>query len=179
MYNYVYTIIYTSRWYRYVRNYVRMVCHGGDHSKNVMLLYLKHVRNSRQPGSSGLRGAQPKVLQASGCGWCENRRNAECSLVITMYIIQTYTNKITNIGNMQMICMPEHEVCWPVVLVVLVVSIWKGKSRLFFSTPWLLTSSSTRHGCDAFHPTTRWRSRATTCMGQCQGKRHDTASLHL
>lgn len=74
---------------RYVRNYVRMVCHGGDHSKNVMLLYLKHVRNSTQPGSSGLRRAQPKVLQASGCGWCENRRNAECSLVITMYIIQT------------------------------------------------------------------------------------------
>ena len=42
-----------------------------------------------------------------------------------------------------MICMPKYEVSWPVVLVVLVVSIWKGKSLLFLRTmaPYLVINS--------------------------------------
>ena len=34
LYNYITIYIYTSRWY--VRNYVRIVCQGGDHSKKNM-----------------------------------------------------------------------------------------------------------------------------------------------
>ena len=30
----IYIYVYTSRWY--ARNYVRIVCHGGDHSKKVI-----------------------------------------------------------------------------------------------------------------------------------------------
>ena len=70
----------------------------------------------------------------------EGMRNAVLSLQCILYK-QDY-----NIGNMQMICMPKYEVSWPVVLVVLVVlvvSIWKGKSRLFLRTmaPYLVINS--------------------------------------
>ena len=34
----LYNFLYTSRWY--VRNYVRIVCQGGDHSKKICITYV-------------------------------------------------------------------------------------------------------------------------------------------
>ena len=149
MYNYV-------QWYNYIHIQMVAVCQklrqngvsrwGSLEERNVVVRIWNMSETAHSQVQVGWGVRSPKCCRPVDVDdvKIEGMRNAVLSLQCILYK-QDY-----NIANMQMICMPKYEVSWPVVLVVLVVSIWKGKSLLFLRTmapylvnsPWLWCFSS-------------------------------------